>query len=74
MITLTSLVRIIAIKKVEELPTGTKLLNFTIANNRYCGGETATDSFNVVAFGKTAEFISNSNFAHQKNLWIMKNQ
>ena len=49
--------RISAMNKMSELPTGMNVLNFTVVNNRYCGGETSTDYFSVVAFDKTAEFI-----------------
>ena len=58
MIKITGLMRIIAMNTIIELPTGMNVLNFTVVNNHYCGGETSTDYFNVVAFGKTAEFIS----------------
>ena len=57
MIIINALVRIVAMNTITELSTGSKVLNFTVANNRYCSGEAATDTFSVTAFAKTAEFI-----------------
>ncbi len=58
MLVLCLLARITAMKELITTQNDSKVLNFSVANNRYNGNETVTDFFNAVAWGKTAEFIS----------------
>ena len=58
MITVTLLGRITSMNEITATQNCTKVLNFSVANERYNGKENVSDFFNVVAWSGTAEFIS----------------
>ena len=53
--------RLTAAPEIKQTPNGTSVCNFSIAVDRKRGkdGEAKADFFDITAFSKTAEFISN---------------
>lgn len=58
MLVLVLIGRIVDMKEIVTTQNNKKVLNFTVANERYNGQEKVTDFFQAVAWEGTAEFIS----------------
>ena len=58
MLVLVLIGRIVDMKEIMTTQNDKKVLNFTVANERYDGKENVSDFFQAAAWGSTAEFIS----------------